>query len=186
MPSVGCVGFAPFVFRSGVVLENGTMNTDKIAIGVFFILVGLMWYGFSAGWLFEKRRRENKKGTAILWLIVFAVFTIVFAVEAVWTVHNVEQRLQVTLQRATFPFHVTYRKALMGNGYVEQIRNVSSKAQSVKVTFYNPTLNRTKTYSLVMDAGQVREIGHMEGWAATSGDQITLECAGTVEKFNIP
>jgi hypothetical protein len=85
-----------------------------------------------------------------------------------------------------FPFRVTYRKALTGNGYVAQVRNISRGSQSVKVTLYNPTLNRTRVYSLVVDARDFKEIGYLQGWTLASGDKVTLECNGDVEFFQIP
>jgi hypothetical protein len=87
---------------------------------------------------------------------------------------------------ANFPFEVKYRKAITGNGYVDQIINNSDRSQSVKVTLNNPTLNRTKVYSLIVDAHQFKEIGYLEGWPSSSGDTVTLEWNSVSKKFNIP
>jgi hypothetical protein len=87
---------------------------------------------------------------------------------------------------ANFPFEVKYRKALTGSGYVDQIINTSSRVQSVKVTLNDPTFDRTRVYSIVVDAHQFREIGYLQGWMASSGDSITLEWNGVVKVFNIP
>lgn len=91
-----------------------------------------------------------------------------------------------TQRKVDFPFHLTYRKAITGNGYVAQVRNISAKSQAVKVTLHNPTFNQTKAYSLVVDARNFKEIGYLEGWTLASGDKITLECNGDVQFFNIP
>lgn len=87
---------------------------------------------------------------------------------------------------ASFPFNVEYRKALTGSGYVDRIINTSSKVQPVKVTLNNPTFNRTKVYSIVVEPQRFREIGYLEGWTASSGDSITLEWNGVVKVFTIP
>jgi hypothetical protein len=88
--------------------------------------------------------------------------------------------------QVNFPFKVDYRKALTGSSYVAQIVNTSDKVQSVKATFHNPTFNRTKVYTLIVNAHQLREIGYLEGWAASSGDTVTLECKGVSKKFYLP
>jgi hypothetical protein len=96
---------------------------------------------------------------------------------------NVQKTVQTL---ANFPFEVKYRKSLTGNGYVDQIVNTSGGSQPVKITLNNPTLNQTKVYSAVIDAHQFREIGHLQGWTASSGDSITLEWNGVAKKFKIP
>lgn len=109
--------------------------------------------------------------TVVVTLLVVSAFLIISG-------HN--QKL------ANFPFEVKYRKAVTGSGYVDQIINTSDKVQSVKVTLNNPTFNRTKIYSIVVDAHQFREVGYLEGWTASSGDNITLEWSGVVKEFHIP
>lgn len=87
---------------------------------------------------------------------------------------------------SVFPFEVKYRKAILGNGYVDQIVNTSAQSQSVKVTLNNPTFNQTKVYATVIDAHQFKEIGHSQGWTASSGDIITVEWNGVGKTFTIP
>jgi hypothetical protein len=93
---------------------------------------------------------------------------------------------QMNDKQANFPFQVKYRKALTGSGYVDLIINTTGKSEAVKVTLSNPTLARTKTYSTVIDGLQTREIGYLQGWAASSGDVIALEWSGVTKTFNIP
>jgi hypothetical protein len=92
----------------------------------------------------------------------------------------------VVQKEAAFPFEVKYRKALTGNGYVDQIINTSGGSQSVKITLNNPTFNQTKVYATVIDAHQFKEIGYLQGWTASSGDSITLEWNGVAKVFTIP
>ena len=92
----------------------------------------------------------------------------------------------VVQKMAAFPFEVKYRKALTGNGYVDQIVNTSGGSQPVKITLNISMFNRTKVYSTIIDAPQFREIGYMQGWAASSGDSITLEWNGVAKEFKIP
>ena len=89
-------------------------------------------------------------------------------------------------QRGQFPFRLTYRKALTGSGYVEQFHNISRRPQSAKVTLYNPTLNLTRVYSVVVDPRDFKEIGYLQGWTFTAGDKITVECNGDAYFFVVP
>ena len=90
------------------------------------------------------------------------------------------------VRQANFPFKMDSRKALTNGSYVAQIVNTSDKVQSVKATFHSPTFNRTKVWTLIVNAHQIKEIGYLEGWAASSGDTVTLECKGVSKKFYIP
>jgi hypothetical protein len=121
------------------------------------------------------------KKTAKIIAKIVLVIAVILLIEGVY-LH--EQR---TVQKiAAFPFEVKYRKALLGNGYVDQIVNTSGGSQSVKVTLHNPTFNRTKVYATVIDAHQFKEIGSMQGWTASSGDNVTLEWNGVEKMFTIP
>ena len=93
---------------------------------------------------------------------------------------------QMNRKLESFPFQVKYRKALTGTGYVDLIINTSGKSEAVKVTLSNSTLNRTKSYSTVLDGHRTWEIGYLQGWTASSGDGIKLECDGMTETFNVP
>jgi hypothetical protein len=115
------------------------------------------------------------------------IATIILAIVIMLLIAGVYSYEQRTIQKlGNFPFEVKYRKALTGNGYVDQIINTSGGSQPVKVTLNNPTLNQTKVYSTIIDAHQLREIGHLQGWTASSGDRITLEWNGVAKTFNIP
>jgi uncharacterized protein YlxW (UPF0749 family) len=92
--------------------------------------------------------------------------------------NQTQQELVQTQQKLTdksrVPFSVTYRNALTGPGYVLVMTNRSDKALTVIATFENPTLNKKKSISILLRSGQAQEIGYAEGWAFSSGDQITL------------
>ena len=88
--------------------------------------------------------------------------------------------------QVNFPFKVNFRPALTSGSYVSQIVNTSGKIQSVKMTFYSPTFNRTKVLARIVNPHHFMEIGYLEGWAVSSGDTITLESNGVSKKFYIP
>lgn len=76
------------------------------------------------------------------------------------------------------PIEVGYREALLGSGLVGEFKNTSNKHLSVRVTMENPTMNSKKTVRLDIAPNELREIGHMEGWAFASGDVITISHDG--------
>ena len=75
------------------------------------------------------------------------------------------------------PVDVKYRPALLGDGYVMMFHNQSQKSLPLNVKLFNPTFNREHTYSVVIDGGMTKEIGHLEGWTAATGDVIELHHA---------
>ena len=141
------------------------------------MLISTLCSGIVGGIIWEKRRARTRP-PGYLRVIGVVLGFIIFALAIVV--------VRVGQAQVHFPFRVTYRKALTGNGYVAQVRNISRGSQSVKVTLYNPTLNRTRVYSLVVDARDFKEIGYLQGWTLASGDKVTLECNGDVEFFQIP
>jgi hypothetical protein len=87
------------------------------------------------------------------------------------------QAYQAGSKARQLPVQVTYRKALLGNGYVLALHNRTRESLALNVTLTNPTFNRTKTYSVVVDAGAIQEIGYLQGWTFTAGDQIEVDNA---------
>lgn len=73
------------------------------------------------------------------------------------------------------PVSVSIREALMGNGLVAQFTNNSNRYIAVVATFTNPTTNQSVTARIDISPNDTKEIGHLEGWAFSSGDQILLE-----------
>lgn len=70
------------------------------------------------------------------------------------------------------PIEVTYRKALLGSGLVASLKNTSNRFLSVRAALTNPSLHQSMSYRVDLSPGKVKEIGHMEGWAFSSGDTI--------------
>ena len=114
--------------------------------------------------------KRNKTAFVLGACLVVAVVAAVFFATRTSTLQKQLDRL---------PVSVTYRKALMGAGYVLQIHNTSGKSLPLKITLTNPTFNKTKTFDVVADASpKPFEIGHLEGWTLTSGDVIEISSEG--------
>ena len=76
--------------------------------------------------------------------------------------------------KAPLPVKVTYRDAMLGPGYVAQVRNESPRYLAVVATLKNPTTGQMINSRLDLPPDQIVEIGHAEGWPFASGDTITL------------
>lgn len=77
------------------------------------------------------------------------------------------------------PVSTTFRRAIIGPGYVLQFHNKSRRTLPLKITVTSPTFNKTKTFDAVADPGpEPLEIGHMEGWTFASGDLIEIRSEG--------
>ncbi|MDX1914190.1 MAG: hypothetical protein SFU55_01295 [Methylophilus sp.] len=85
---------------------------------------------------------------------------------------------QATAQLAKkpeLPINVSYRQALMGDGLVAQFTNNSDRFLSIVATFLNPTTNQHMTTRLDLAPRAIKEVGHLEGWTFSSGDQLTIK-----------
>lgn len=80
----------------------------------------------------------------------------------------------ITQYKPALPILVTYRKSLMGNGYVGVFTNQSDRLLAILITAYNPSFGRKQSFRLDIPPNQSREIGHLEGWSFVSGDQIIV------------
>jgi hypothetical protein len=76
--------------------------------------------------------------------------------------------------KPAMPIEVWYRKALLVSGLVGSFKNTSKRELTFLATFTNPTLNNSKRFRLDLRSGETKEIGHLEGWNFSSGDQITI------------
>lgn len=72
------------------------------------------------------------------------------------------------------PIAVQTRTALTGPGLVLAVRNTSDSYLTFLVTLKNPTTTEEKSFRLDGPPGGVVEIGHKEGWALASGDNIKV------------
>ncbi|HEX3856787.1 MAG TPA: hypothetical protein VHY30_05770 [Verrucomicrobiae bacterium] len=80
------------------------------------------------------------------------------------------------------PIKVTFRKAVLGSGYVLTITSKADDTLSLKVTLTNPTFAKQKIYDLHIDSKTVKEIGHLQGWSFASGDTAEFYSIGYAEK----
>lgn len=62
----------------------------------------------------------------------------------------------------------------MCNGLVAQFTNQSNRFLAVVVTLTNPSLRQQQVIRLDIAPNQTQEIGHLEGWAFSSGDTILV------------
>jgi hypothetical protein len=72
------------------------------------------------------------------------------------------------------PVTVGFRNALLGPGMVLQIKNTSDRSIPVRVTVVNPSIKVGKTFRLDISARNTGEIGHLEGWALSHGDTLSI------------
>lgn len=83
---------------------------------------------------------------------------------------------------------VGFRKAFFGSGYVLTLQNKTIKTLALNVTVTDATRQRNMQFRVVANGGSAmgasftaappKEIGHAEGWAFASGDNIEVVCAG--------
>lgn len=77
--------------------------------------------------------------------------------------------------KPNMPIRVSTRDALTGSGLVAQFTNSSDRYIAVVATFTNPTTNQSLRARVDISPNDTKEIGHLEGWAFASGDEILLE-----------
>jgi hypothetical protein len=72
------------------------------------------------------------------------------------------------------PVRVTFRDALLGSSLVARIENLSERHLRLMVSVRNPTLSRTGRFELELAPGEHEELGHLEGWSFSSGDEVGI------------
>ncbi|MEJ0086860.1 MAG: zinc ribbon domain-containing protein [Pseudomonadota bacterium] len=72
------------------------------------------------------------------------------------------------------PVAIHHRAALLGSGQVLQVTNTSDAPLAAAVTLSNPSTQLSKSFQLTLKAKETKEIGHMEGWSLSPGDQIQV------------
>lgn len=72
------------------------------------------------------------------------------------------------------PIDVRFRPALTGPGLVLQVTNTSTRHLTLVVSLKNPSTNQEKSYRLDAAPSGTFDIGHNEGWALASGDQLKI------------
>jgi hypothetical protein len=131
---------------------------------------------------------KSSKTALLVWAILGSTAAAVFAVIALMFIFRCQrldaqcqqliaqcQQLEPLAAKARkLPVTVSFRKAVLGAGQVLGLRNRADKSLTLSVTLRNPTFANGKVYRVDLDSGQIRELGHAEGWAITSGDTIEI------------
>ncbi len=73
----------------------------------------------------------------------------------------------------TVPVKISYRRSLLGNGYVFRVTDTGSNELFCTVTVRNST--QWKRYRLDLRPNQFKEIGALDGWQAFPGDTCEVE-----------
>src|SRR5882724_1534909 len=77
---------------------------------------------------------------------------------------------------------VGFRKAIFGSGHVLTLQNKTEKPLGVNITVADASGQKGNEFRFVVDGGRfqavAKEIGHIQGWAFSSGDNIKIVCAG--------
>jgi hypothetical protein len=71
------------------------------------------------------------------------------------------------------PVSITYRRSLVGNGYVFRITDTGSQELFCTATVRNSTV--WKQYRLDLRPTQIKEIGQLQGWEAFPNDSCEVE-----------
>ncbi len=69
---------------------------------------------------------------------------------------------------------VFFRRAFFGSGNVAGISNFSNQSIAITADVKRPSSGQTNHFEMVIDPGQVKEIGEREGWAFVPGDTVTV------------
>jgi len=100
------------------------------------------------------------------WLVLLAIIAACF-----WYFNSPGYKKQF---KADMPVAVKYRTALTGPGLVLMVENRSSRHLALLATLKNPSLKNARNFRFDIPPGGTTEAGYREGWAFSSGDQITL------------
>jgi hypothetical protein len=87
--------------------------------------------------------------------------------------------LTTGLKADTLPVKVTFRQSLLIHGtFVAQFRNQGDKGLVLHVEFDRPDASARKTFTLLVPANGLKEVGHNQGWNVKSGDQLSIASEG--------
>jgi len=96
---------------------------------------------------------------------------------------NSKAKLQNIANRLPdLPIELSFRAAVMGNGLVLKLDNLTPREFPVKVNATSPTFGKTRVFEILIPAKKIVEIGHMEGWAFTKGDTVSIHSEGFEDK----
>jgi hypothetical protein len=99
------------------------------------------------------------------------------ATEANQKMQAISQEANEKLQAANQPeptVMVSFRKAVMNSGGVATLRNTAPRTIALTIVATRPATSQQRQFDLIVDSGQVKEIGEREGWAFLSGDTLKI------------
>jgi hypothetical protein len=80
------------------------------------------------------------------------------------------------------PIKSTFRESLMVKGtFVQQFRNEGDKGLLLHIEITRADNSEKKTFTLLVPANGVKEIGKLQGWIGKSGDGIRIQSEGFPE-----
>lgn len=79
-----------------------------------------------------------------------------------------------TIVKPELPVQVVFRGSLMDQSLVARFHSLAERPLSMKLRLLSQSGGRDLEAPLVLNPGEVKEIGWMEGWAFQSGDIIEL------------
>ncbi|MGH7942108.1 MAG: hypothetical protein ACREFR_13660 [Limisphaerales bacterium] len=74
------------------------------------------------------------------------------------------------------PVKITYRRSVLGNGYVFRFRDIDTTELFCTVSVRGSTVG--KRYRLDLKPNEFKEIGVLQGWVAFPGDRCTVDADG--------
>jgi hypothetical protein len=87
--------------------------------------------------------------------------------------------LALGLKADPLPIKVTFRQSLLIPGsFVAQFRNEGDKNLLLHAEFDRADLSAKKTYTLLVPANHLKEVGRNQGWSVKSGDEVTVTSEG--------
>ncbi len=128
----------------------------------------------------EKPKKKHSMLTKVGggFVIFVSVLVILVSIKGIMETNEKTKIVEAEIARLKslpeMPILIKYREALMGAGLVGSFQNTSNRHLSVLVALENPSMNQAKNFRLDLAPGEVKEIGHLEGWVFSSGDKISI------------
>jgi len=100
---------------------------------------------------------------------------------------QIAQLTPLATKAVTIPVSVSIRKALAGSGLVLVFKNNGGQLLTLNIRCTNPAFNTSKVFRMDVNPGMASELGHLQGWAAASGDEVEIACEGyETQRLKIP
>ncbi len=91
-------------------------------------------------------------------------------------VQNAELQRQAALKN--LPIGVGFRKAILGQGEVAVLRNLSEAELAVKARIVDAATHQEHNFTIDIDPGRPTEFGYAQGYAFEPGDAVSLSHDG--------